>query len=194
MKSTHKQERSYRSFNRPRSIRPSARGALSGADGRTSARSRGFLWKLEFAVKMGRRIAPPDLSICTRRDRDAIIRRLKQLLAAGVRATIAGTTPGPRGIAALVEVVACPTERSNGASPAPPGVRRGRRTGNGNPPSRRSGLCARRYFRLTTQSCDRVLPPRAPFPHAVPGHVAAHQGRRDGQRGFDDESFAGSHR
>src|SRR5262249_36124475 len=37
-------------------------------------------------------------------DRDDIIRRLKQLLAAGVRATIVQTTTGPGGIAALVEV------------------------------------------------------------------------------------------
>jgi hypothetical protein len=37
-------------------------------------------------------------------DRDDIIRRLKQLLAAGVGATIVRTTTGPRGIAALVEV------------------------------------------------------------------------------------------
>jgi hypothetical protein len=37
-------------------------------------------------------------------DRNDIIRRLKQLLAAGVRATIVQTTTGPRGIAAEVEV------------------------------------------------------------------------------------------
>jgi hypothetical protein len=37
-------------------------------------------------------------------DRDHIIRRVKQLLAAGVRATIAETRTGPRGIAARIEV------------------------------------------------------------------------------------------
>jgi SnoaL-like domain len=38
------------------------------------------------------------------RDRNDIIRHLKQLLAEGVRATIVETTTGPRGIAAHVEV------------------------------------------------------------------------------------------
>jgi hypothetical protein len=38
------------------------------------------------------------------RDRNDIIRRLKQLLAAGVRAEIVETITGPNGIAALVEV------------------------------------------------------------------------------------------
>jgi hypothetical protein len=37
-------------------------------------------------------------------DRDGIVRRLKQLLAAGVHATIVETRTGTRGIAALVEV------------------------------------------------------------------------------------------
>jgi SnoaL-like domain len=38
------------------------------------------------------------------RDRNDIIRHLKQLLAEGVRATIVETTTGPRGIAAQIEV------------------------------------------------------------------------------------------
>jgi SnoaL-like domain len=38
------------------------------------------------------------------RNRDDIIRRLKQLLAAGVEATIVETRTGPRGIAARIEV------------------------------------------------------------------------------------------
>ncbi len=37
-------------------------------------------------------------------DRDGIVRRLEQLLTAGVRATIVETRAGTRGIAALVEV------------------------------------------------------------------------------------------
>jgi hypothetical protein len=45
---------------------------------------------------------PNGASFCP--DRNGIIRRLKQLLAAGVRATIVETTTGPRGIAARVEV------------------------------------------------------------------------------------------
>jgi len=45
---------------------------------------------------------PSSDSFC--RDRNDIIRHLKQLLAEGVRATIVETTTGPRGIAAHVEV------------------------------------------------------------------------------------------
>jgi hypothetical protein len=45
---------------------------------------------------------PSSESFC--RDRNDIIRHLKQLLAEGVRATIVETTTGPRGIAAHVEV------------------------------------------------------------------------------------------
>ena len=45
---------------------------------------------------------PNGESFC--RDRNDIIRHLKQLLAEGVRATIVETTTGPRGIAAQVEV------------------------------------------------------------------------------------------
>jgi hypothetical protein len=37
-------------------------------------------------------------------DRDGIVRHVKQLLAAGVRATIVETRPGTRGLAAQVEV------------------------------------------------------------------------------------------
>jgi hypothetical protein len=45
---------------------------------------------------------PDGASFC--RSRDDIIRRLKQLLAAGVQATIVETRTGPHGIAARVEV------------------------------------------------------------------------------------------
>jgi hypothetical protein len=45
---------------------------------------------------------PDGASFCG--NRDAIVGRLQQLLAEGVRATIVATTTGPRGIAAQVEV------------------------------------------------------------------------------------------
>lgn len=45
---------------------------------------------------------PESASFC--RDREAIVRNLKQLFADGVQATIVDTTTGPRGVAAHLQV------------------------------------------------------------------------------------------